>query len=60
MAAEVCTSTTERMRPGAVTVEEIDMEEIVLEEQNDTMREDIVAVRAHAELMATGGEPIRA
>eukprot|EP00972_Heterocapsa_arctica_P112855 16434120-Heterocapsa_arctica.AAC.1 len=59
MAAEVCTSTTERMRPGAVTVKEIDMDEMVLEEQNEMMREHIAAVRSHAELMAMEGEPIR-
>eukprot|EP00972_Heterocapsa_arctica_P058897 8679803-Heterocapsa_arctica.AAC.1 len=35
------------------------MEEMIMEEQNETMREYIAAVRAHAEHMAMGGEPIR-
>ncbi len=42
MMAEVSTSTTERMRPGAVEAEELvvveDMEEMVSEEQNESMR----------------------
>eukprot|EP00972_Heterocapsa_arctica_P089265 13164915-Heterocapsa_arctica.AAC.1 len=59
MEAEVCTSTTERMRPGAVRVEVADMEDMIMEEQDEEMREHIAVVRSHAELMAMGGEPIR-
>eukprot|EP00972_Heterocapsa_arctica_P062121 9156604-Heterocapsa_arctica.AAC.1 len=35
------------------------MEEMILEEQDEAMREHIAVVRSHAELMAMGGEPIR-
>eukprot|EP00972_Heterocapsa_arctica_P031219 4597796-Heterocapsa_arctica.AAC.1 len=51
------------MRPGTVETDELevmeDMEEAVLEEQNESMREEIVTRTAVAELMAMRGEPIR-
>eukprot|EP00972_Heterocapsa_arctica_P064177 9470757-Heterocapsa_arctica.AAC.1 len=59
MEAEICTSTTTRMRPGELTMEVPDMEEMIIEEQDEEMKEHIAAVRSHAEIMAMGGEPIR-
>eukprot|EP00972_Heterocapsa_arctica_P016998 2511033-Heterocapsa_arctica.AAC.1 len=59
MTAEVCTSTSERIRPDTVVVDDQDMEDMVLEEQNEIMREHIATERSFAELMAMGGEPIR-
>eukprot|EP00972_Heterocapsa_arctica_P093385 13774356-Heterocapsa_arctica.AAC.1 len=59
MEAEVCTSTAERMRPGEMRVVVTDMEEMIMEEQDEEMREHIAVVRSHAELMAMGGEQIR-
>eukprot|EP00972_Heterocapsa_arctica_P076307 11257169-Heterocapsa_arctica.AAC.1 len=38
MEAEVCTSTTKRMRPGELRVEVLDMEEMIMEEQDEEMR----------------------
>eukprot|EP00972_Heterocapsa_arctica_P088921 13113595-Heterocapsa_arctica.AAC.1 len=58
MTAEVCTSTTERMRPETVVVDDQDMEDTVLEEQNEIMREHFATERSLAELVAMGGEPI--
>eukprot|EP00972_Heterocapsa_arctica_P013886 2045811-Heterocapsa_arctica.AAC.1 len=59
MKAEVCTSSTKRMRPDAVIERDLDLEDMHLEEQNEIMREQIATERSHAELMALGGELIR-
>eukprot|EP00972_Heterocapsa_arctica_P062425 9202217-Heterocapsa_arctica.AAC.1 len=60
---DVPTSTTERMRPGTVETDEMlimeDMEEDVLEEQNESMREETMTRTGVAEFMAMRGEPLR-
>eukprot|EP00972_Heterocapsa_arctica_P032730 4820538-Heterocapsa_arctica.AAC.1 len=59
MKAEVCTSSTERMRPDTVVEHDQDLEDTHLEEQNEMMREQNATERSLAELMALGGESIR-
>eukprot|EP00972_Heterocapsa_arctica_P077896 11489782-Heterocapsa_arctica.AAC.1 len=51
MTAEVCASTTERMRPEVLVVDDQDMEDMILEEQNEIMREPVVTELASAEIM---------
>eukprot|EP00972_Heterocapsa_arctica_P103495 15252203-Heterocapsa_arctica.AAC.1 len=53
MKAEVCTSSTERMRPDAVVEQNQDLEDMHLEEQNEIMGEQIARPRATAAQMAT-------